>query len=88
MHSASNPSIALDASSLADLSVHLPVVSASFSHDGKYGHRSPSEGWARYPNLRLGATSSRNKGRGRLQQQVRRAFVAAGVSELTSSAVM
>jgi hypothetical protein len=29
MHSASNPSIALDASSLADLSVHLPVVSAS-----------------------------------------------------------
>jgi hypothetical protein len=39
MHSASNPSIALDASSLADLSVHLPVVSASFSNDGKYGHR-------------------------------------------------
>jgi hypothetical protein len=27
------------------------------------------------------------KGRGRLQQQVRRAFVAAGVSELTSSAI-
>jgi hypothetical protein len=37
--------------------------------------RSPSRGWARYPNLLRGANSSRNKGRGRLQVQVRRAFL-------------
>ena len=48
--------------------------------------RSPSEGWHRYPGLRL-RPATPNKGRGRLQQQVRRAFTAAGVSELTSSAI-
>jgi hypothetical protein len=35
----------------------------------------PSHGWARYPNLQRGANFSRNKGRGRLQIQVRRAFI-------------
>jgi hypothetical protein len=38
MHSASNSADRIDASSVADFSVHLPVVSASFSNDGKYGH--------------------------------------------------
>jgi hypothetical protein len=46
--------------------------------------REPSRGWAAHPNLRR-RPSSPNKGRGRLQQQVRRAFAAAGVSELTST---
>jgi hypothetical protein len=45
------------------------------------------EGWSTYPNLRMGANSSRNRGRGRLQVQVRRAFLAAGSDELTTSQV-
>jgi hypothetical protein len=48
--------------------------------------RELSEGWARYPGLRR-RPATPNKGRGRLQQQVRRAFAAAGMSELTSSAI-
>jgi hypothetical protein len=36
---------------------------------------SPSSGWAAHPNLLRGAKSSRNKNRGRLQVQIRRAFV-------------
>jgi hypothetical protein len=32
-------------------------------------------GWAAHPNLQRGANSSRNKGKGRLQVQVRRAFL-------------
>jgi hypothetical protein len=45
-----------------------------------------SHGWDRYPNLQRGANSSRNKGKGRLQRQIRRAFLAGG-NELTSSQV-
>ena len=47
--------------------------------------RSPSRGWARYPNLQL-RPHVPNKGRGRLQRQIRRAFMAGG-NELTSSQV-
>jgi hypothetical protein len=45
---------------------------------------SPSEGWSRYPNLQL-RPHSPNKGRGRLQVQIRRAFV--GHRLLSSSQV-
>ena len=66
-------------------------------HDGSLGFESVlaesfavrvmSEGWSTYPNLRMGANSSRNRGRGRLQVQVRRAFLVAGSNELTTSQV-
>jgi hypothetical protein len=47
--------------------------------------REPSPGWQRHPNLRRRPPSP-NAGRGRLQVQIRRAFVACG-DELTSSQV-
>jgi hypothetical protein len=45
----------------------------------------PLTGWAAFPNLRRGSHSSRNKGKGRLQAQLRRAFSQSPL--LTSSQV-
>jgi hypothetical protein len=43
--------------------------------DQPCGCAKPLTGWAAHPNLQRGANSSRNKGKGRLQVQVRRAFL-------------
>jgi hypothetical protein len=46
--------------------------------------RAPSPGWAAYPNLRWQG-SSQAKGNGRIQKGVRRAFLVAGTSTITTS---
>jgi hypothetical protein len=48
--------------------------------------REASPWWSRYPGLRM-RPQAPNKGRGRIQVAVRRAFLAAGSDELTTSQV-
>jgi hypothetical protein len=53
---------------------------------GSVTGRSPSEGWSAYPNLRLRPFAP-NTCRGRIQVQVRRAFLAAGDVVLSTTEV-
>jgi hypothetical protein len=50
-------------------------ASARFKDETLFDIAQPLTGWQRHPNLLRGANSSRNKNRGRLQVQIRRAFL-------------
>lgn len=62
---------------------------SSLSGSGDAASKAPGarSGWASYPGLRFPGHTAGSRGRGRIQLAVKRAFVAAGTSTLTTSDV-